>query len=63
MDVSILALIAGQRIDGDFTEIPIEKHRALFDTNIVPSLVLARLMADRFLKREKRGALIYSSSS
>ena len=59
----MLVLMAGIKVDGDFLKVPIEQHRALFDINVVPSLILARLMTDRFLNRTKRSAIVYSSST
>ena len=44
---------------------PIEVHRAVFDNNVVPSLVLIRQIVGRMLERKngRRSALIYVGSN
>ena len=46
---------------GDFLKIPIEMHRAMFDSNVVPSLLMVRLMVDKLLTRKNgmRSGIIY----
>ena len=61
LDVSILVLNQQYIKHGDFLEIPIEFHRTTFDSNVLPSLVLVKLMIEKFLRRKnsRRSGLIY----
>lgn len=61
LDVSLMLLNVAFFQPGDFLKIPIELHRTTFDSNVVPSLLLVRLMVDKFLQRKNgmRSGLIY----
>ena len=63
-DVSLVFINAGQSNCGDFLNHKIETHREMFDTNVMPSLVLTKLFTHRFLeKREgKMSAIVFTGS-
>ena len=51
--------------EGDFLDIPMELHRATFDSIVVPSLVLVKLMVEKFIQRKNglRSGLINVTNS
>ena len=65
LDVSLLIINGTFCYPGDFLTVPIETHRTTFDTNIVPALILPRLMVDKFLMRPSnvKSGLIYVGCS
>ena len=61
LNVSLFVLNTSFFQPGDFLSIPIEMHRAMFDSNVVPSLLMVRLMVDKLLTRKNgmRSGIIY----
>ncbi len=62
MDVSLVVSNAGYSQCGPFKEVPIHLHKRMIDVNVIPCVILPKLLLPQMLKRVNRSGMIWVSS-